>query len=295
MHPRLVTEIMAEQADVRRIVAELLGMEPASIDADTPLGLSSSLARARLDAVLRRQLGVKCAAVYTARRFGDLERALLGEGRTDREALAPRAREATESRPPPLHVTRPSSAGLRCGVDIVEIDELPASADFWEHEFYRHAFSGAEIAYCSTQAVPRESFAARWAAKEAIKKLSGRYLAAEPAELEILADAEGAPVARWRGDPLPIALSLSHSRSAAVAFAVEMASARDIAERVPEPPPKLAASSAPNGEREHAARDQSRLVRAPSAAPRRPLSWALLSLVVTGVAAWALLRGFGVV
>src|SRR5262249_16945435 len=158
---------MAEQADVRRIVAEFLGMEPASIDADTPLRLSSSLARARLDAVLRKQLGVKCVAVYTARRFGDLDHALLGQARTDDEPAAGVVHEAADTWTP-LEAARTSSAGIRCGVDIVDIDELPASADFWEHEFYRHAFSAAEIAYCSTQPEPRESFAARWAAKEAI-------------------------------------------------------------------------------------------------------------------------------
>ena len=287
---------MAERADLRRIVAEFLGMDPTAIDADTPLGLSTSLSRARLDAVLRSQLGEKCPAVYTARRFGDLDRALLGASRTDHGPGAPVDREALDGQPP-LKLARPSSAGLRCGVDIVEIDELPAPADFWENEFYRHAFSAAEIAYCSTQAHPRESFAARWAAKEAIKKLSGRYLAMELAELEILADADGAPVVRWHGDRLPIALSLSHSRLAAVAFAVEMSGAQETVGRTPEPLPHPVgeAPGAANDARVRAARDANWLVRAPSVQPRRGLSWALLSLVVTVAAAWFLLRGFGVV
>src|SRR5262249_54037361 len=112
MHPRLVTTTMAEQADVRRIVAEVLGVEPASIDAGTPLRLSSSLARARLDAVLRKQLGVKCAAAYTARRFGDLDHALLGEARTDDEPAEAVVHEAADTWTP-LEAARTSSAGIR--------------------------------------------------------------------------------------------------------------------------------------------------------------------------------------
>jgi holo-[acyl-carrier protein] synthase len=286
---------MVEHADVRRVVAEFLGMEPASIDADTPLGLSSSLGRARLDAVLRRQLGVKCEAVYTARRFGDLDRALHGERAIDHERAVPTAREAVGTAHVP-QVARSSSANIRCGVDIVDIDELPASVDFWEHNFYRHAFSPVEIAYCSTQADPRECFAARWAAKEAIKKLSGRYLAAELAELEILHGADGAPVAHWRGDPLPITLSLSHSRSAAVAFAVEMSDGHATVERVSGAPNGAARDTSTEADaRERAAREVSQRARVPSTEPHRALSWALLPLVVSLIAAWFVLRGFGVV
>lgn len=291
---------MAEHAELRRVVAEFLGVDAASIGSDIPLGLSSSLARARLDATLRRQLGIKCAAVYTARRFGELEAAVLGANGAALEPVAQPGRAPATEQPP--RAAEPLAgvpgAALRCGVDIVEIAELPEAGDYWEHDLYRHAFSDAEIAYCSTQPNPREHFAARWAAKEAIKKLSGRYLAAELKDLEILPAADGAPGARWLGTLLPIALSLSHTRSAAVAVALEDR-ARDADGVTPSgslhvPGARAATSWNGSAVQVAAAPPPSVVPSAPQArGGARALTWVLLS-ATAAVAVWALLRSFGV-
>src|SRR5262249_44690040 len=152
LHRLLAGLVMANEAEqLVRVVAEFLALNTDSVRGDTPLGLSSSLARARLDAALRRKLGIKCAAVYSARSYGELEAAVTGQN-TDRSPGAieePRAVDQASSTGSDSAFTLP--AGVQCGVDIVDIAELPKADDYWEHDFYRHAFSDAEIAYCSTQ------------------------------------------------------------------------------------------------------------------------------------------------
>jgi holo-[acyl-carrier protein] synthase len=262
---------MAESAQLRSVLAEFLDVEPTAIGPDTLLGprLSSSLARAGLDAALRRRLGVKCPAVYSVRSYRELEAAVF-DGEVPESAS-------------PAEVQRVAEVGVaadnvRCGIDIVEIAELPEASDYWEHEFYRHAFSAAEIAYCVTQPSPREHFAARWAAKEAVKKLSAAYLAAELAELEVGLAADGAPEIRRRGALLPVALSLSHSPSTAVAVAM-LATAASGGQRSPNASPAPQAESA------------SPAAAAPAAPPRGQFTalWLLL-LATAAVAGWALVR-----
>jgi holo-[acyl-carrier protein] synthase len=265
-----------DAAQLLRAVAEFLAVDASSVRRETPLGLASSLARARLDAVLRRELGITCAAVYSARNYGELEAAVAGDS-ADRSPEMGAEQGADD--PAPVPGSEPAfalPAGVQCGVDIVDVAELPRADDFWEHDFYRHGFSAAEIAYCSTQAQPLEHFAARWAAKEAVRKCCARYVGAEPNELEVLRGADGAPGIRWRGAPLPIALSLSHTPTAAVAVAIAVA-------RPTPSEPQRSSPAAPGA------------VSAPAPSGSRgggALPWAVLT-ATAAAAAWALLRTFG--
>ncbi len=56
------------------------------------------------------------------------------------------------------------------GVDIVEVRRVADAIDRWGQRFLRRVFTPGEIAYCRGKAHEAESFAVRFAAKEAFTK-----------------------------------------------------------------------------------------------------------------------------
>lgn len=120
-----------------------------------------------------------------------------------------------------------------CGVDIVEIDRIRKSFDI--AGFRDRVFTAAEIAYCESRKAARfQSYAARFAAKEAVSKAFGTGIGNVGwKDIEILNDDNGKPYAvlsdnarnifdKMKG--LGISLSLSHCKRYAVAYAVLEAS-----------------------------------------------------------------------
>lgn len=62
---------------------------------------------------------------------------------------------------------------LGTGVDLVEISRVAASIERYRDRFLRRVFTPGEIAYCNRKRNFAESFAARFAAKEAGAKALG--------------------------------------------------------------------------------------------------------------------------
>jgi holo-[acyl-carrier protein] synthase len=62
---------------------------------------------------------------------------------------------------------------LGTGVDLVEISRVAASIERYRERFLRRVFTPGEIAYCTRKRNFAESFAARFAAKEAGAKALG--------------------------------------------------------------------------------------------------------------------------
>jgi holo-[acyl-carrier protein] synthase len=271
---------MDQASEFRSIVAEFLEVDVATVDSNTELGgpnLSTSLARAGLDAALRRRLGLKCPLVYRARRYGELERAALGGTATSDDSSE---QPGTITRALPDSTAASAARTLACGVDIEEVDALPNASDYWEHEFYRATFADSEIAYCSIQQRPREHFAARWAAKEALRKLGAEYLNVDSSDLAVVLREDGAPEMTLRGKPLPVALSLSHTGSTAVAIAVKAATT--------------------NEKQANASIDEKTTQERPPKNARRDSTPRLMNLLKAGVvvlalgiAVWALVRTLG--
>src|SRR6266576_1849022 len=56
------------------------------------------------------------------------------------------------------------------GVDIVEVGRVKAAIDRWRARFLDRVFTQGEIAYCRSKVREAESFAVRFAAKEAFAK-----------------------------------------------------------------------------------------------------------------------------
>ncbi|HKR28611.1 MAG TPA: holo-ACP synthase [Acidobacteriaceae bacterium] len=59
------------------------------------------------------------------------------------------------------------------GIDLVEVDRIAHSIERFGERFLERIFTAEEIAYCRARAASAESFAARFAAKEAGAKALG--------------------------------------------------------------------------------------------------------------------------
>lgn len=123
---------------------------------------------------------------------------------------------------------------LTTGVDLVEIQRIARALSRWGTNFELRVWTTSERLYCRGRI---ESLAVRWAAKEAVAKALGvglRGLGTPSAgvawtDIEVLRDNHGRPTltlhgaAQQRAAVLGIgewSLSLSHSRSMAIAFVV---------------------------------------------------------------------------
>ncbi len=122
--------------------------------------------------------------------------------------------------------------GVLCGVDIIEIDRVKKSIENFNDSFINKVYTSNEIDYCEARKAARfNSYAARFAAKEAVTKALGTGISEGAAwkDIEILVNEAGAPYVKLSGKCLEfynrlgavdISISLSHCNTTAVAFAV---------------------------------------------------------------------------
>ena len=115
------------------------------------------------------------------------------------------------------------------GCDIIEINRVEKAVQ--SESFKKRVFTEAEIAYCESRGKQQfASFAARFAAKEAVLKAFGTGLrGGELVEIEVLNDELGCPQLSLRGYHGELAKSkgvgkihvtLSHSKDSAMAYVV---------------------------------------------------------------------------
>lgn len=114
------------------------------------------------------------------------------------------------------------------GIDIVEISRMQEVFARRGERFRARVFTEAEIEYCESRASKSESYAARFAAKEAVMKALGTGWAEGIAwrDIEVVRASTGAPQLRLSGRALErfdeigarkAHLSLTHSRDIAIA------------------------------------------------------------------------------
>jgi holo-[acyl-carrier protein] synthase len=117
---------------------------------------------------------------------------------------------------------------VRVGTDLIEIDRVRRALD--RHERFRdRCFTAAEQAYCDSRPNPAQSYAGRFAGKEAVGKALGFGVARAFAWKEIEIVGRPKPAVRLSGriaawaDHLGaggIDLSMTHSRELAQAVAI---------------------------------------------------------------------------
>lgn len=121
---------------------------------------------------------------------------------------------------------------LLLGTDIIEVDRIKASLDNKVNgRFSDRVFTPEEVKYCeSKNASKYQSYAARFAGKEAVSKAFGTGIGENALfnEIEILNDQNGKPYVNLYGRAKQyyeslgasgISITLSHCREYAVAYA----------------------------------------------------------------------------
>jgi len=120
---------------------------------------------------------------------------------------------------------------LGLGTDLIETRRLQQSIDRFGDRFLERIFSPQEIAYCKRKKNAAESFAARFAAKEAGAKALGTGISRGVTwkDFEVKREASGRPSLHLSGRAAELAvaigvkriqLSLTHSRDLAMAVVV---------------------------------------------------------------------------
>jgi holo-[acyl-carrier protein] synthase len=117
---------------------------------------------------------------------------------------------------------------LGLGVDICEIARMERALE--RHPTMRErVFTPEERAYCDSKARPAESYAGRFAAREAVIKALGGYRSRRWQDISVARSPSGAPSirldgnAKLRADALGISnvmITFTHEKTSAVAFAV---------------------------------------------------------------------------
>jgi holo-[acyl-carrier protein] synthase len=114
------------------------------------------------------------------------------------------------------------------GVDLIEIERIAHSIERYGERFLRRIYTDHEIAYCSSKRSSAESFAVRFAAKEAGAKALGTGISRGVTwiEFQIARQPGGRPVLELRGRAAllaeelgvkTISLSLTHTGNLAMA------------------------------------------------------------------------------
>jgi holo-[acyl-carrier protein] synthase len=114
------------------------------------------------------------------------------------------------------------------GVDLIEIERIARSIERYGERFLHRVYTDQEIAYCRRKRGSAESFAARFAAKEAGAKALGTGISRGVTwnEFQVSREPGGRPILELQGRAAllakdlgvrAISLSLTHSGSLAMA------------------------------------------------------------------------------
>jgi holo-[acyl-carrier protein] synthase len=116
------------------------------------------------------------------------------------------------------------------GTDIISVARIERVIER-NSEFVHKVFSASEIAYCDARAAKAQSYAARFAAKEAVMKALGTGWAegVNWLDIQVVMNEAGKPSLNLSGKALALSesmqvdrlhLSLSHEKEQAVAFVI---------------------------------------------------------------------------
>lgn len=123
-----------------------------------------------------------------------------------------------------------SFSDISTGIDIIEVPRVRAALTRWSDRFERRVFTADERAYCSARPKPYQSYAARFAAKEAAMKALGTgWRGLDWKDIEVARERSGRPGIVFHGRAKAIfdrlgggiaRVSLSHTEEHAVAHVV---------------------------------------------------------------------------
>ena len=278
---------------LRRTIADFFEVDVNQVGPTFPLTgpiVHGSIGRATLASRIQHHVGLKSKAIYSAVTYGELEAELI-PGAANSVPAPVGSSSPSNNGSGPVNARRmrralPAVGGqVSCGIDMELVENLPTATDYWEDAFYRASFTPVEIAYCLMQEKPSLHFAARWCAKEALKKCDPAFFSEELKDLEVVSGESREPLLNHHvgGEvrTLPHAVSISHTPLAAIAVVIKVGN--ESAQRVVSPTP-AALTSGPRPE--------------PAESPPRASSnrfsvlQTLVALAALGLAILALYRTF---
>jgi holo-[acyl-carrier protein] synthase len=117
------------------------------------------------------------------------------------------------------------------GIDIVETDRIARILARGGERFLERCYTEDEIRYCQSHGAPNQSFAARFAAKEAVSKAFGTGIGEKMnfIDIEVVRETSGKPSVKLHRAAAAFAaelgvaevkVSLSHTANYAAAYAV---------------------------------------------------------------------------
>lgn len=118
---------------------------------------------------------------------------------------------------------------MRCGTDICSVERMRETIEKLGDNFLNRVFTKSEIEYCEKRKMTKyESYAARFAAKEAVYKAISPSKMQEGTftEVEILTEENGRPYVVLHGNlkniasEMQIEVSMSHEKEFAIAMAI---------------------------------------------------------------------------
>jgi holo-[acyl-carrier protein] synthase len=120
------------------------------------------------------------------------------------------------------------------GIDLVEVARIQHTVERYGTRFLNRIFTPAEQDYCLRKRAAAESFAARFAAKEATAKALGTGIShgVHWLEIEVVREPSGKPGIAFHGNAARIASGLSVARAAlSLTHTVALAMASVVLER----------------------------------------------------------------
>lgn len=201
-----------ESYQAKNIVSKFLNCSVNEINSKTDIRqskLGGSILTARMYSELSR-IGLKISNYWGIKTFGELENHLGIDVSFNPENL-PFIKSTTGI----SESNREIKTSNPIGIDIELINNLPNCNDYWTDEFYSSNFTNNEISYCLLKENPKESFAGKYAAKEAVKKILSSSQNISLKEIEILNRKDGVP---YYNDE--ISISISHTNDYVTAVAI---------------------------------------------------------------------------
>src|SRR5665213_2281359 len=119
------------------------------------------------------------------------------------------------------------------GIDMIEIQRIQRTMDRFGVRFLNKVFTAAEQAYCLRKKRAGESFAARFAAKEAGAKALGTGISYGVTwlEIEVVREPSGRPSLKFHGRASQIAARMGFARAAlSITHTAELATASVVLE-----------------------------------------------------------------
>lgn len=204
---------------IKEIVAHFLKVDKDCIKNDTVIdrnAIKGSIMIHRMYAVISKELKCEIKGYDKIKTFSDLlEKCRIKVEKSELGEVLPVSKDEAFSKKD-VNLSETVNKNFSIGIDMEEIEKMPKAADFREAVFYKQNFSQKEISYCLFQPDPLQSFAGKFAAKEAIVKADNSYKGIPFSQIEISNDNNGKPYF------MNFAISISHTCNFVVAVAAKV-------------------------------------------------------------------------